>query len=96
MDALAQNSKQGFVFLFDRTNGNPLFPLDCRKYQPSDVPGEIAAQQQCLPTKPAPYARQLLTEDLLTNRTPAMHQWALDRFRTFRSEGQYAPLTTTK
>jgi glucose dehydrogenase len=96
VDALAQNSKQGFVFLFDRTNGNPVFPLDCRKYQPSDVPGEIAAQQQCLPTKPAPYARQLLTEDLLTNRSPAMHQWALDRFRTFRSEGQYAPLTTTK
>jgi quinoprotein glucose dehydrogenase len=96
VDALAQNSKQGFVFLFDRTNGNPVFPLDCRKYQPSDVPGEIAAQQQCLPSKPAPYARQLLTEDLLTNRSPAMHQWALDRFRTFRSEGQYAPLTTTK
>ena len=96
VEALAQNSKQGFVFLFDRASGKPIFPLDCREYSPSDVPGEVAAKQQCLPTKPAPYARQLLTEDLLTNRTPQMHQWALDRFRTFRSEGQFVPFTTGK
>ena len=96
VEALAQNSKQGFVFLFDRANGKPIFPLECREYPPSDVPGEVAAKQQCLPTKPAPYARQLLTEDLLTNRTPQMHQWALDRFRTFRSEGQFVPFTTGK
>jgi quinoprotein glucose dehydrogenase len=70
IDAVAQATKQGFVFLFDRANGTPLFPIDCRNYPPSDVPGEIAAQQQCLPVKPAPFARQLLTENLLTNRTP--------------------------
>jgi quinoprotein glucose dehydrogenase len=96
IDALAQNSKQGFVFLFDRSNGKPLFPLDCRNYPSSDVHGEAAAPQQCLPTKPEPYARQLLTEDLLTNRTPQAHQWALDRFRNFRSEGQFVPFTTDK
>lgn len=96
VEALAQNTKQGFVFLFDRSNGKPIFPLECREYPPSDVPGEGAAKQQCLPTKPAPYARQLLSEDLLTNRTPQMHQWALDRFRTFRSEGQFVPFTTMK
>jgi quinoprotein glucose dehydrogenase len=96
VDAVAQNSKQGFVFVFDRTNGQPLFPLECRNYPASDVPGEVAARQQCLPTKPAPYARQLLTEDLLTQRTPQIHQWALDRFRSFRSEGQFVPFTTTK
>jgi quinoprotein glucose dehydrogenase len=96
VDAVAQATKQGFVFLFDRTNGKPLFPLDCRNYPPSDVPGEVASQQQCLPSKPAPFARQLLTEDMLTTRTPEAHQWALDRFRTFRSEGQFVPLTTTR
>jgi len=96
VEAVAQNSKQGFVFLFDRATGKPIFPLDCREYPPSDVSGEVAAKQQCLPSKPAPYARQRLTEDLLTNRTPQVHQWALDRFRTFRSEGQFVPLTTTK
>lgn len=95
-EALAQNSKQGFVYLFDRSNGKPIFPIECREYPASDVPGEVAAKQQCLPAKPAPYARQLLTEDLLTNRTPQAHQWALDRFRTFRSEGQFVPFTMDK
>jgi quinoprotein glucose dehydrogenase len=96
VDAVAQATKQGFVFLFDRTNGKPLFPLDCRNYPPSDVPGEVAAQQQCLPSKPAPFARQLLTEDMLTTRTPEAHHWARDRFRSFRSEGQFVPFTTTR
>ena len=96
VDAVAQATKQGFVFLFDRTNGKPLFPIECKNYPASDVPGEVAAQQQCLPTKPAPYARQLLTEDMLTPRTPEAHQWALDRFRSFRSEGQFVPFTTTR
>lgn len=96
VDAVAQTTKQGVVFLFDRTNGNPLFPIECRNYPPSDVLGEKAAQQQCLPTKPAPFARQLLTENLLTSRTPEMHQWALEKFRTFRSEGQFVPFNVGK
>jgi quinoprotein glucose dehydrogenase len=96
VDAVAQTSKQGFVFLFDRTNGKPLFPLDCRKYPASDVPGEVAAQQQCLPAKPAPFARQLLTEDLLSDRTPEVHNWALEKFRSFRSEGQFVPFSVGK
>ena len=96
VDAVAQTSKQGFVFLFDRTNGKPLFPLACRNYPPSDVPGEQAAPQQCLPAKPAPFARQLLTENLLSERTPDVHQWALAKFRTFRSEGQFVPFTVGK
>ena len=96
IDAVAQTTKQGFVFLFDRTNGTPLFPIECRNYPPSDVPGELAAQQQCLPLKPAPFARQLLTENLLTTRTPEAHQWAVDKFRTFRSQGQFVPFTVGK
>jgi quinoprotein glucose dehydrogenase len=94
IQALAQTSKQGFVYLFDRKNGNPLFPIESRKYPPSELPGEVAAAEQALPTRPEPYARQLLTENLLTNRTPEAHQWALDKFRTFRSDGQFVPLGT--
>jgi len=94
--AVAQTSKQGFVFLFDRANGQPLFPLEYKKYPPSDIPGEAAATEQALPTKPAPYARQLLTENLLTDRTPEAHQWALEKFRTFRSDGQFVPLSTNQ
>jgi quinoprotein glucose dehydrogenase len=96
VDAVAQTSKQGFVFLFDRTNGKPLFPLECRNYPPSDVPGEQAAPQQCLPTKPAPFARQSLTENLLSDRTPDTHQWAVAKFRSFRSEGQFVPFNVGK
>jgi quinoprotein glucose dehydrogenase len=96
VDAVAQTTKQGFVFLFDRTNGKPLFPTDCRPYPASDVPGEVAAQQQCLPAKPAPFARQLLTENMLSERTPEVHQWALEKFRSFRSEGQFVPFTVGK
>src|SRR6202158_5738054 len=89
IDAIAQTTKQGFVYLFDRTNGEPLFPIVSRKYPPSTVPGEVAASGQPLPTHPAPFARQLLTEDLLTTRTPEVHQWALEKFKKFRSEGQF-------
>jgi glucose dehydrogenase len=92
--AVAQTSKQGFVYLFDSRNGQPLFPLESRKYPASDLPGEAAAPEQSLPARPAPYARQVLTEDLLTNRTPEAHQWAVAKFRTFRSEGQFVPLGT--
>ena len=86
VDAVAQTSKQGFVYLFDRANGKPLFPIEYRKYPASPVPGEVAAETQPLPTRPAPYARQRLTEDMLTNRTPEAHAWALEQFRKFRSD----------
>ncbi|MGH9536571.1 MAG: c-type cytochrome, partial [Terriglobales bacterium] len=93
IDAVAQTTKQGFVYLFDRTNGAPLFPIEYRKYPASTVPGEVTAAEQPLPTRPAPYARQLLSEDLLTDRTPEAHEWALEKFRKYRSEGQFFPLS---
>jgi len=91
IDAVAQTSKQGWVYLFNRINGEPLFPIESRKYPASTIPGETAAETQSLPTLPAPYARQQLTEDMLTTRTPEVHAWALREFRTYRSEGQFVP-----
>jgi len=91
IDAIAQTTKQGFVYLFDRTNGKPLFPVVSRAYPASTVPGEIAAAEQPLPARPVPFARQLLTKDLLTTRTPEAHRWALAKFKKFRSEGQFVP-----
>jgi quinoprotein glucose dehydrogenase len=93
VDAVAQTSKQGFVYLFDRASGKPLFPIEVRKYPASTVPGEHASVTQPLPARPAPFARQLLTENLLTNRTSEAHQWALEQFRKFRSEGQFLPFS---
>ncbi len=92
VDAVAQPTKQGFVYLFDRAHGQPLFPIEYHQYPASDVPGEVAATEQPLPAKPAPYARQRLTEDLLTNRTPEAHRWALEQFRKMHSGGQFVPL----
>jgi quinoprotein glucose dehydrogenase len=96
IDAVAQTTKQGFVYVFDRANGTPLFPVESRKYPASKVPGEVASAEQPLPTRPAPFSRQLLTEDLLTNRTPEAHAWALKKFRTFRSAGQFVPFSFGK
>ncbi|MGB6670592.1 MAG: c-type cytochrome, partial [Candidatus Acidiferrum sp.] len=96
IDAVAQTTKQGFVYLFDRVSGKPLFPIEYRKYPPSDVPGEVMADSQPLPAKPAAFARQFLSEDMLTNRTPAAHQWALENFRKFRSDGQFMPFSVGK
>src|SRR5713226_796194 len=96
VDAVAQATKQGFVYLFERGTGKPLFPIEYHKYPASTIPGEAAASEQPLPTKPAPYARQLLAEDMLTNRTPEVHQWAVEQFRKSRSEGQFVPFSVGK
>ena len=91
IDAVAQTSKQGWVFLFERASGKPLFPIEYRGYAASDVPGEHAAAEQPLPTRPAPYARQSLTEDVLTRRTSEAHAWALEQFQKLRNGGQFFP-----
>jgi quinoprotein glucose dehydrogenase len=91
VDAIAQTTKQGYLYLFDRATGKPLFPIEELNYPPSSVPGESASLTQPHPTKPAPFARQRLTEDMLTNRTPEAHEYALKTFKTFRSEGQFVP-----
>jgi len=92
VDAVAQTTKEGFVFLFDRVTGKPLFPIEERSFPASEVPGEVASPTQPVPLSPAPYARQLLTEDMLTTRTPEAHAWALAKFKTFKGGGLYVPL----
>lgn len=96
IDAVVQTSKQGFIYLFDRVTGAPLFPIEYRKYPASTIPGEVAASEQGLPAKPAPYARQNISEDTLTNRTPEIHQWAVEHFRNLRNDGQFVPFSVGK
>jgi quinoprotein glucose dehydrogenase len=96
IDAVAQTTKQGFVYLFDRTNGNPLFPIADREYPRSNLPGERTSPAQPLPTRPAPFARQNLSEELLTLRTAEAHRWAVEQFRTFRNDGQFVPFSLGK
>lgn len=91
IDALAQPTKSGFVWVLDRDTGRPLFPYQELDVAQTDVDGEVTAAKQLLPTKPAPFARQQLTEDLLTNRTPEAHAAVLERFRKLRSGPQFTP-----
>lgn len=93
IDAVAQTSKQGYVFLFDRVTGKPLFPISYRNYPRSPVDGEATAASQPLPTRPAPYARQLLTEELLTRRTPEAREAVLADFARMRSGGAFVPFS---
>ena len=93
MDAVAQTTKQGWLFVFDRTNGHPLFPIEERRVPSSMVPGEASSPTQPFPLAPEPYDdRQLLTKGMLTNRTPEAHAWALKTFQTFYSAGPFVPL----
>jgi glucose dehydrogenase len=92
IDAVSQTTKHGHVFVFDRVTGTSVFPIEYQPYRRSSVEGERAADMQPLPSIPAPFARQILTEDLLTRRTPAAHEAARTMFRTFRSDGQFVPL----
>ena len=91
IDAVAQVTKSGHVFLFDRVTGEPLFPIAYRTYPKSDVEGEVAADSQPLPLAPEPFARQRLSEDMLTDRTPDAHRAVLERFRAVQSGGQFVP-----
>ncbi len=90
VDAVAQITKSGFVFVFDRETGESLFPIEQRQVPASVVDGEVLAQTQPLPLKPPPFARQIFTEDMITRRTPEAHQAVLDQFRKIHSGDQFS------
>jgi quinoprotein glucose dehydrogenase len=91
IDALAQITKSAHIFVLDRRTGEPLFPVEERPAPPSDLDGEKPWPTQPLPLRPPPFARHLLTEDEVTNRTPAARQAVLDRLRTLRTGGEFIP-----
>jgi glucose dehydrogenase len=75
--ALAQPSKQGFLYVFDRTNGQPVWPIEERPVPKGDVPGEWYAPTQPFPTKPPAFERQGVTVDDLIDFTPALREEAI-------------------
>jgi quinoprotein glucose dehydrogenase len=91
VDALAQITKSGFIWVFDRETGKPLFPFHEVQTPASPVSGEILSRTQVLPLMPAPFARQELTEELLTHRTPEARRAVLEQFRQLRSGPQFTP-----
>jgi quinoprotein glucose dehydrogenase len=91
IDAVAQITKSGHAFVFERETGKPLFPIEYRKVAASDVEGEITAETQPFPLKPPPFARQEFTEEIVTRRTPEAHRAVLEQLRKVRSAGQFVP-----
>jgi quinoprotein glucose dehydrogenase len=91
VDAVAQTTKSGYVFVFNRETGKPLFPIEYRKAPASDVDGEKTAETQAFPMLPPPFAKQEFTPDLLTDRTPAAHKAVLVQLRKLRYGGQFVP-----
>jgi quinoprotein glucose dehydrogenase len=93
-DAVAQVTKTGYVFLFDRVTGSPLFPVEERPVPCSDVPGEKAAETQPLPTRPPPFCRQSFGEHDITDISPAAHEEIAKRFHEYRGGPIYTPPST--
>jgi quinoprotein glucose dehydrogenase len=91
VDAVAQITKSGFVFLFDRASGRSLFPIEERAVPASDLSGEQTWPTQPFPLAPRPFARQTIGEDELTDVTPSARAAALARFRALRWQGLYTP-----
>lgn len=94
IDAVAQVAKSGHVWVFDRQTGEPLFPVEERQVPSSDLIGEQAWPTQPLPLAPPPFARQHLTEDLLTDISPESHAAVLETFEKVRSGDQFTPPST--
>lgn len=94
--ALAQITKQGFIWVLDRTNGNPVWPIEERPVPQSTVPGEASWPTQPFPTKPAPYSGQGSTEDLLIDYTPELKAEALKLLEAFNTGPLYTPGSTEK
>lgn len=106
--AVAQVTKSGHVFTFNRLTGEPLFPIEEKEYPASKLDGEKAYKTQPLPLKPAPFARQILRkEDLYDPNRPAFIDdfvdkdqnidppTVLDKFNQITSKGQFIPIDTT-
>ena len=75
--ALAQVSKQGFTYVFDRATGEPVWPIEERPVPQGNVPGEWYSPTQPFPTKPPPFDRQGITIDDLIDFTPELREEAL-------------------
>jgi quinoprotein glucose dehydrogenase len=91
IDAVAQVTKTGYVFVFDRETGRPLFDIKEQPVPASDVPGERAASTQPIPVKPPPLSAQFLDESTITDIGEANRASVLARLRAIRSGPAFNP-----
>ena len=89
--AIAQVTKQAWVYAFDRITGEPLWPIVDKPVPPSIVPGEVLSPTQPHVTKPAPFDMQGITEDDLADFTPEIRQQAIDAMANYQMGPLFNP-----
>ncbi len=94
--AVAQATKQGFLFVFDRISGQPIWPIEEKPVPQTDVPGEKTSPTQPIPTKPPPYSRGGVLESDLIDFTPDLKAAGLEAAKRYRLGPVYLPPTVSK
>jgi len=94
--AVALPTKEGFLYVFDRVTGKPVWPIEERPVPKGDVPGEWYAPTQPFPTKPPAYARQAVTPDELMDFTPELKAQALKNLEAFKTGPMFVPPVVSK
>jgi quinoprotein glucose dehydrogenase len=94
--AVAQPTKQGILYVFDRVTGQPVWPIEERPVEKGNVEGEWYAPTQPFPTKPPPYSRNGVTPDILVDFTPALHDQAMTIAAKYKLGPIFTPPTASK
>jgi len=91
IDAVAQITKHGYIFVLDRVTGKPIFPIKETPVPPSDMPGEKAWPTQPIPTLPQPFMRQGFGVQDISDRSPEIHESLLAQYNKIKSGKQFTP-----
>src|ERR1700685_3462042 len=94
--AVIQTGKTGLVFILDRRNGKPIYPVEERPVPKGDVPGEWYSPTQPFPVKPPPLARNTWKPGELTAFTPEQKKYCEDLFKNAQNDGPFAPIRMTE
>jgi quinoprotein glucose dehydrogenase len=91
IDAVAQQTKFGNLYVFDRDTGEPLFPIEERPVPKSTLPGEQSWPTQPFPVAPPPFAQQRFTAAEVTDLNPRAREFVLEKLRTMRTGDVFTP-----
>ena len=91
IEAAAQVTKQGYVFLFERHSGKPLYEVKEVPAPKSKIPGEESWPSQPVPVKPPPFVPVEMDENNITNISPEANRHIKERLKTMRNEGPFTP-----
>jgi quinoprotein glucose dehydrogenase len=91
IDAVAQITKHGFIFMFDRTNGQPIFPIVEKRVSTDGLPGEDPWPTQPIPTLPQPFARQKFGPEDVTDLSPETHKEMLEKYNKVKYRTMFSP-----